>query len=94
VNCINAENYINVIRRKNLLDKDPSEIIAHNFGGSTAELFQNEWINKNREKKGCRYSDEIKKFAVTLHYYSPKAYNYCRYISQIIICIYKSFNYY
>jgi len=38
VNCINAENYINVIRRKNLLDKDPSEIIAHNFGGSTAEL--------------------------------------------------------
>lgn len=72
-------------RAKNLLERDPSEVIAQNFGGSIGELFQNEWVNKNRNKKGCRYSDEIKKFAVTLHFYSPKAYNYCRYIFQIVI---------
>ncbi|KAF0703837.1 THAP domain-containing protein 4-like, partial [Aphis craccivora] len=31
-----------------------------------------------RAAKGRRYSPEIKQFALTLHYYSPKAYDYCR----------------
>lgn len=88
MNCTNIES--GIIRTKNLLKRDPNEVITHNFDGSVSELFQNEWINKNRKKRSCRYSDEIKKFAVTLHFYSPKVYNYCRYIFQIVIVIYKN----
>lgn len=45
--------------------------------GSILELFDNELKNSNKVT-GCRYSKEMKKFALTLHYYSPKAYNFCR----------------
>jgi len=31
-----------------------------------------------KNTKGMRYDEEIKKFAVTLHYYSPKAYDFVR----------------
>jgi len=52
-------------------------IIAENFDGTISELFKNERTNKSRNKN-CRYSEEIKKFVATLHFYSPKAYNYCK----------------
>jgi hypothetical protein len=44
--------------------------------GSILELFNNELKNSNK-KTGCCYSKEIKEFASTLHFYSPKAYNFC-----------------
>ncbi|XP_032687776.1 THAP domain-containing protein 1-like [Odontomachus brunneus] len=47
------ENLLKILRTKNLLERDPSEIIANNFDASISKLFQNEWINKNRNKKGC-----------------------------------------
>ncbi|EFN79063.1 hypothetical protein EAI_03846 [Harpegnathos saltator] len=72
-----------MFRTKNLLEREGSDIITKNFSGHIGEIFQNEWKNANRNKKGYRYSDEIKKFAVTLHFYSPKAYNYCR---EILKC--------
>lgn len=34
--------------------------------------------NKDKSAHGRRYSNEVKRFAVTMHYYSPKAYDYCR----------------
>ena len=40
-------------------------------------LFRNE--SKNIEKSaGSRYSEEIKEFALTLHFYSPRAYKFVR----------------
>jgi len=45
--------------------------------GSLLELFNNELKNSNKGT-GCRYPKEMKQFALTLHYYSPKAYNFCR----------------
>lgn len=45
--------------------------------GNVFELFKNE--SKNHDKTTGRiYTQEMKEFALTLHYYSPKAYNYCR----------------
>jgi len=41
--------------------------------------FLNDMINnENVEPKGRRYHDDVKKFAITLYFYSPKAYNYVR----------------
>jgi len=65
-------------RQKNLLQNDCCELILKNFNGMVGDLFKNEWQNRKKSRKGCRYSDEIKKFALTLHFYSPKAYSYCR----------------
>ena len=49
--------------------------MTSNFGHMAKELFTNE--HKNAKKsKSSRYSDSIKQFAVTLHFYSPKAYKY------------------
>lgn len=48
------------------------------FDGSTLDLFQNIVKNKNRKATGQRFSKNIKEFALTLHYYSPKAYAYAK----------------
>lgn len=45
--------------------------------GSVADLFKNETKN-NDKTTGRRYTKEIKQLALTLHFYSPKAYNFCR----------------
>ena len=41
-------------------------------------MIQNQLKNQDRYPKGRRYSDEIKKFALTLNFYSPRAYEYIR----------------
>jgi hypothetical protein len=54
-----------------------SQNLTANFGHMTRDLFKNEW--KNRIKStGSRYSEEIKQFAISLHFYSPKAYKFVR----------------
>jgi len=45
--------------------------------GTILDLFKNELKNSKKDT-GCRYTKEMKEFALTLHYYSPKAYNFCR----------------
>lgn len=57
-------------------DKETTNIIEKNF----TETFLNDLIrNTNVEPTGRRYSDEVKKFATTIYFYSPKAYSYIRY---------------
>lgn len=48
-----------------------------NFADSVIDLFKNESKNSNKTT-GRRYTKEMKQLALTLHYYSPKAYNFCR----------------
>ena len=57
---------------------DAAQVLDNNFSGVTCELFKSELKNKDRPAKGHRYTDEIKKFALTLHFYSPRAYNFVR----------------
>ncbi len=42
------------------------------------ELFENEIENADRSATNKRYSDKIKEFCLTLHFYSPKAYEFLR----------------
>lgn len=51
------------------------------FDGLSEQLFQNQLINQERKPTGMRYSKEIKEFALTVNYYSPKAFTYCRYLN-------------
>uniref|UniRef100_A0A2S2NEK3 THAP-type domain-containing protein n=1 Tax=Schizaphis graminum TaxID=13262 RepID=A0A2S2NEK3_SCHGA len=66
------------LKQKGLLNSDDGEVISSKFEGLSQEIFMNQLKNCKRHAKGHRYSAEIKKFALTLHYYSPKAYQYCR----------------
>ena len=41
-------------------------------------MVKNQLKNNERKTNGRRYDDEIKKFALTLNFYSPRAYEYVR----------------
>ena len=60
-----------------MLSDELSKTLNENFGHMTTALIKNE--AKNIEKtSGSRYSDEIREFATTLHFYSPRAYRFIR----------------
>ena len=46
-----------------------------NFGHMTKDLFPNKQKNE-ASSTGSRYSETIKQFAISLHFYSPKAYKF------------------
>ena len=66
------------LKKQKLLTDDAYELINCKFGEISLELFQNELKNSDESSKQWRYSDKIKQFAVTLHFYSPQAYNFIR----------------
>ncbi|XP_012940239.1 THAP domain-containing protein 1-like [Aplysia californica] len=59
-----------------LINEEHCEILKENFPENTFLLIENELAQQGKLKSQLRYSDEIKAFAVTLHYYSAAAYEY------------------
>ncbi|KAE9545136.1 hypothetical protein AGLY_000679 [Aphis glycines] len=60
---------------KSATDVETTNVIEKNF----SKTFLNDMINnENVKPKGRKYHDNVKKFATTLYFYSPKAYNYVR----------------
>ena len=72
----NMEELLKLLKKEKLLLDDQCSLLEHNFSCVAEQLFQNEMRNAANKSYGHRYTDEIKQFAVTLHYYSPKAYEY------------------
>ena len=70
--------FISDLKAKNLIDDDIANILDENFSGLTGAIIQNQFKNKGRDPRGRRHNDEVKKFALTLHFYSPRAYDYLR----------------
>ena len=66
------------LKQRNLLDDDVAAMLDENFSGITADLLKSELKNQHRDPRGRRYTDEVKKFALTLDFYSPRAYEYLR----------------
>jgi len=61
-----------------LIGDNEHETLLNEFGSMSKELYKNQINNQNKKATGQRNSNELKKFAFTLNYYSPKAYKYCR----------------
>ena len=57
-------------------------MLENNFSGVGKKLFQDQ-IQNAKSTHGYRYSTETKQFALTLHYYSPRAYNFVRRIFKL-----------
>ena len=63
------------LNKQKFLSKELGEKLDQNFGH--LKLYKNELKNRDR-KAGSRYNQEMKEFAVSLHFYSAKAYNFVR----------------
>jgi hypothetical protein len=63
----------------NSISSDQKDHLNQQFPGVLGCLVANQIkLNKVGGKKGVQYSSQIRKFAVTLHFYSPKAYLFMR----------------
>ena len=68
---------LDAIKENRVADTDLVEHIRNRFENPlVSELFMNEVVNDTKKSRGRRYSDEIKKLCLTLHYYSPRAYKF------------------
>lgn len=76
----NLKDLTRSLKKKGFVDDSVENLLLDQFDGMTLELFKNQLKNSKKLSHGRRYTDEFKKFALTLHYNSPKAYNFCRYI--------------
>eukprot|EP00795_Rhopilema_esculentum_P016003 gene16003-7336_t len=62
---------------KYLTNANADQMLIQNFNEMALDLFKNQ--ARNSEKKtGSRYDKSIRKFAVTLHFHSPRGYRYVR----------------
>ena len=69
---------IKILKDKLLISSKEAESLQSTFEGTHLEFLYNFKENLKCQPSGRRYSDEIKEFALTLHFYSPKAYKYVR----------------
>jgi len=65
-------------RSQNLLSEAAEQSLLDSFGPVAQEIMFNEIKNAHVEKHGRRYSHNIRAFALTAFYYSPRAYNFLR----------------
>ena len=63
------------LKEKDLITSACEEMLERNFSDVPVALFKRMASNAG---KGCKYSPELKAFALTLQFYSTKAYNFVR----------------
>ena len=69
---------IEKLKEAKIVNSKESEALHSNFENIHLHFLNNLKDNLKASPSGRRYTDEIKEFAVTLHYYSPSAYKYVR----------------
>ena len=65
------------LEKMKALSEEQSQNLMSNFGHMSKDIFKNEQENR-LSSTGSRYNEEIKQFAISLHFYSPKAYKFVR----------------
>ncbi len=77
------DNIIEDLRQQNLVSSSVANVLEENFSGVSFNVLMNHFVNKDRKPQGHRHNDEAKKFAMTLHFYSPRAFEYVRKIFDL-----------
>lgn len=75
---LNLMDLLKSLKKRGLVDDSVENLLLDHSDGMTLELFKNQVKNAKKQTHGCRYTDELKRFALTLYYNSPKASNFCR----------------
>ena len=73
------------VKDQNLIIHGQLDLLKLNFGDNTFLLIENELEAQDVDKHGHRYAEDLKQFAVTVHFYSPKL--MISYGSTFISCI-------
>ena len=68
------------LQQKSILTTDDAQNLNAEFDEIQLSIFKDAKNNVSCLPNGRRYSDIVKEFAVTLHFYSPKAFEYVRII--------------
>lgn len=66
------------LKKSSRCDDGIEEVVMNNFEGFQLEVFHSELRNSKISARQRRYSTEMKEFALTIYFYSPKAYNFLR----------------
>ena len=78
---------IHELEQKLIVSAQDAENMHADFDNIQLFIFRDTKNNTTCTPTGRRYSDIVKEFAVTLNYYSPKAYDYvrstCRYLVRV-----------
>lgn len=74
----NMKELIRTLKEKKLVNEDVNAKIMQMFASDSSAIFKNYAKNQGRKNTGRRYSQQLKHFALTLYYYAPKAYQFCR----------------
>lgn len=74
----NIQDVLSVLKERNKCTRDLEQVLQNNFAEFTLDLVKHELFNQNSSKSQRHYSADMKKFALTVYFYSPKAYNYLR----------------
>ncbi len=74
----NMAELIDKLQEELIIKSDIADKLHASFDKIQLSIFQN--VQKNSQSLPCgrRYTDDIKEFALTLYFYSPKAYQYVR----------------
>ncbi|KAL4143023.1 hypothetical protein QTP88_005402 [Uroleucon formosanum] len=80
----NCKELLQSIKKKGLIGDNEHNTLLDEFEGMSNEIFRNQMNNRNKKATSQRYSSEFKKIALTLNYYSPKAYKYCKTILKLL----------
>ena len=73
------EQVVQDLKEKNLISTSCEDMLKEQFSGAPLELFQRMiHVKSSGKSKGKKYSDELIAFALTLQFYSTKAYEYVR----------------
>jgi hypothetical protein len=74
----NMNTLISDMKERQLLEPSVADQLDKHFHHLSKDIIINQFVNQDRSNKGHRHSDEVKKFALTVHFYSPRAYDYLR----------------
>jgi septal ring factor EnvC (AmiA/AmiB activator) len=69
---------LNELEERHIISQSQRDLLKMNFGAETFTIIENELKLKNKAAKSARYSEELKSFAVSLHFYSAQAYECVR----------------
>jgi hypothetical protein len=66
---------VHELRKKDLISTDREHMLNQTFTGLPLAITKR-MVSKKKSQKGCAYSPELKSFALTLQFYSAKAYSF------------------
>ena len=69
---------INDLQENLIIKGETADELHTTFDKLQLSIFYNTKNNNSTSPCGRRYTDDVKEFALTLNYYSPKAYQYVR----------------